>query len=57
MFLFTVTKPAVRQMGALAVCVLCLAGTVAATVKVTDGGSLAVGAEAEHGIETTQDIA
>ncbi|MGN0975452.1 MAG: DUF4830 domain-containing protein, partial [Gemmiger sp.] len=42
---------------ALVVCVLCLAGTVAATVKVTDGGSLAVGAEAEHGIETTQDIA
>ena len=41
MFLFTVTKPGLRQAGALALCAVCLCGTVAAAVP---------------GIETTQDI-
>ena len=30
MFLFTVTKPGLRQAGALALCAVCLCGTVAA---------------------------
>lgn len=57
MFLFTVTKPAVRQIGALALCTICLAGTVAATVHFAGGQTLAASAQAEAGIETTQDIA
>lgn len=57
MFLFTVSKPAVRQIGALALCTMCLAGTVAATVHFAGAQSLAVSAQAETGIETTQDIA
>ena len=32
MFLFTVTKPGLRQAGALALCAVCLCGTVAAAV-------------------------
>jgi len=33
MFLFTVTKPGLRQAGALALCAVCLAGTVTAAVR------------------------
>ena len=33
MFLFTVTKPGLRQTGALALCAACLCGTVAAAVR------------------------
>lgn len=56
MFLFTVSKPGLRQAGALALCAVCLAGTVTAAVHFA-GESVAAGASAETGIETTQDIA
>ena len=55
MFLFTVTKPGLRQAGALALCAVCLCGTVAAAVHFT-GGAVTVSAAAVPGIETTQDI-
>ena len=55
MFLFTVTKPGLRQAGALALCAVCLCGTVAAAVHFT-GGAVAASAAAAPGIETTQDI-
>ena len=55
MFLFTVTKPGLRQAGALALCAVCLCGTVAAAVHFSDG-AVAANAEAAPGIETTQDI-
>ena len=48
MFMFTVTKPGLRQAGALALCAVCLCGTVAAAVHFTG--------DAVPGIETTQDI-
>ena len=35
MFMFTVTKPGLRQAGALALCAVCLCGTVAAAVHFT----------------------
>ena len=38
MFLFTVTKPGLRQAGALALCAVCLCGTVAAAVHFTGYG-------------------
>lgn len=57
MFMFTVTKPGLRQAGALALCAVCLSGTIAAAVHFT-GGDLAVPASASvSAIETTQDIA
>ena len=56
MFLFTMTKPGLRQAGALALCGVCLAGAITAAVHFT-GGTVAAGADAEPGIETTQDIA
>ncbi len=57
MFLFTVTKPGLRQAGALALCAVCLSGTVAAAVHFS-GRDLAVETAAGVGsIETTQDIA
>ena len=56
MFLFTVTKPGLRQAGALALCAVCLCGTVAAAVHFS-GETVTTGAAAESGIETTQDIA
>ena len=37
MFLFTVTKPGLRQAGALALCAVCLCGTVAAAVYFSGG--------------------
>lgn len=56
MFLFTISKPGLRQAGALALCGVCLAGTVGAAVHFA-GDSVAAGAAVETGIETTQDIA
>ena len=41
MFLFTVTKPGLRQAGALALCAVCLAGTVTAAVRLA-GKSVAL---------------
>ena len=55
MFLFTVTKPGLRQAGALALCAVCLCGTVAAAVHFS-GGAVTASAAAVPGIETTQDI-
>ena len=55
MFLFTVTKPGLRQAGALALCAVCLCGTVAAAVHFS-GDVVTASAEAAPGIETTQDI-
>ena len=55
MFLFTVTKPGLRQAGALALCAVCLCGTVAAAVHFS-GDAVTAAAEATPGIETTQDI-
>lgn len=57
MFLFTVTKPGLRQAAALALCAVCLTGTVAAAVHFA-GQSVAAGAqvESETAIQTTQDI-
>lgn len=55
MFLFTVTKPGLRQAGAVALCAVCLCGTVAAAVRFS-GDSVPASA-AVSGIETTQDIA
>lgn len=55
MFLFTVTKPGLRQAGALALCAVCLCGTVAAAAHFS-GGAITAGADATPGIETTQDI-
>ena len=57
MFLFTVTKPRLRQAGALALCAACLAGTVTAAVHFA-GAAVPTAAAAETTvIETTQDIA
>lgn len=56
MFLFTVTKPGLRQTGALALCAACLCGTVAAAVRFA-GQSLPASAAVQTVIETTQDIA
>lgn len=57
MFMFTVTKPGLRQAGALALCAVCLSGTIAAAVHFS-GRDLAVETAAGvSSIETTQDIA
>ena len=56
MFLFTVTKPGLRQTGALALCAACLCGTVAAAVRFA-GQSLPASAAVQTVIEATQDIA
>lgn len=56
MFLFTVTKPGLRQAGALALCAVCLVGTVTAAVRLADK-SVPASAGVDTGIETTQDIA
>lgn len=56
MFLFTMTKPGLRQAGALALCAVCLTGAIAAAVHFS-GETVTTGAAAESGIETTQDIA
>lgn len=56
MFLFTMTKPGLRQAGALALCGVCLAGAITAAVHFS-GGTVAADAAADPGIETTQDIA
>ena len=56
MFLFTMTKPGLRQAGALALCAVCLTGAIAAAVHFS-GETVPTGAAAESGIETTQDIA
>ena len=37
MFLFTVSKPRLRQAGALALCAVCLAGSVSAAVHFAAG--------------------
>ena len=55
MFLFTVTKPGLRQAGALALCAVCLCGTVAAAVHFS-GGAVTESAATEPGIETAQAI-
>ena len=56
MFLFTMTKPGLRQAGALALCGVCLTGAITAAVHFS-GDAVAAGAQASPGIETTQDIA
>ena len=56
MFLFTVTKPGLRQTGALALCAACLCGTVAAAVRFS-GQSVPTAAVTHTEIATTQDIA
>mgnify|MGYP004471899313 FL=1 len=55
MFIFTVTKPGLRQAGALALCAVCLAGTVTAAVRLA-GKSVAASATVQTTIENTQDI-
>lgn len=58
MFLFTVTKPRLRQAGALALCAICLAGTVTAAVHFANDSVTASAAVSEQTvIQTTQDIA
>ncbi len=58
MFTFTVTKPGLRQAGALALCAVCLSGTIAAAVHFSGRGAAAVQTSAAaSGVETTQDIA
>lgn len=58
MFLFTVTKPRLRQAGALALCAICLAGTVTAAVHFANESVTASAAVSEQTvIQTTQDIA
>lgn len=58
MFLFTVTKPRLRQAGALALCAICLAGTVTAAVHFANDSVTASAAVSEQtAIQTTQDIA
>ena len=55
MFLFTVTKPGLRQARALALCAVCLCGTVAAAVHFS-GDAVAAAAPVTATVETTQDI-
>ena len=56
MFLFTVSKPGLRQAAALTLCAVCLTGTVAAAVHFA-GQSVKTNAAPDTGtIETTQDI-
>ena len=55
MFLFTVTRPGLRQAGALALCGVCLCGAVAAAAHFA-GGAVTAAADAQPAIETTQDI-
>ena len=58
MFLFTVTKPRLRQAGALALCAICLAGTVTAAVHfANDSVTASAGVSEQTVIQTTQDIA
>ena len=57
MFMFTVTKPGLRQAGALALCAVCLSGTIAAAVHFTGQGTAVAAAAQVAGVETTQDIA
>lgn len=55
MFLFTITKPGLRQAGALALCGVCLCGTVAAAAHFA-GEAVTASAAVELTVETTQDI-
>ena len=55
MFYCTLTKPGLRQAGALALCAVCLCGAVTAAVHFS-GEAATAGAAADPGIETTQDI-
>lgn len=58
MFLFTVSKPRLRQAGALALCAVCLAGSVSAAVHFAAGSVPAQATPAAGtAIATTQDIA
>lgn len=60
MFLFTVSKPRLRQAGALALCAVCLAGSVSAAVHFAAGSVPAQATAtpaAGTAIATTQDIA
>ncbi len=57
MFMVTVTKPGLRQAGALALCAVCLSGTIAAAVHFSGQGAAVQTAAAVAGVETTQDIA
>lgn len=60
MFLFTVSKPRLRQVGALALCAVCLAGSVSAAVHFAAGSVPAQATAtpaAGTAIATTQDIA
>ena len=55
MFYCTLTKPGLRQAGALALCAVCLCGAVTAAVHFS-GEAVTADAAADPGIETTQDI-
>lgn len=55
MFYCTLTKPGLRQAGALALCAVCLCGAVTAAVHFS-GEAVTASAAADPGIETTQDI-
>ena len=57
MFLFTMTKPGLRQAGALALCAVCLTGAIAAAVHFSGRRRYRQGRQPSPGIETTQDIA
>lgn len=57
MFMFTVTKPGLRQAGALALCAVCLTGTIAAAVHFSGQGMAVKASVSVTGVETTQDIA
>ena len=54
-FYLPLQNPGLRQAGALALCAVCLCGTVAAAVHFS-GGAVTASAAAVPGIETTQDI-
>lgn len=57
MFLFTVTRPGLRQAGALALCGVCLCGTVAAAAHFAGDAVTASAPAVVTAITTTQDIA
>lgn len=56
MFMFTITRPGLRQAGALALCGVCLCGTVAAAAHFA-GDAVTAAAAVQTTIDTTEDIA
>ena len=57
MVLLTITKPGLRQAGALALCGVCLCGTVAVASRLSGRTVQTAAAVQQTTIETTQDIA